>query len=387
MARPIKRISKKTEEKRVLHSAFSNPRLRGISRTQRLTELQNQWARRIQHAPFQAAAYSTVKHLARQQTPSEGASSNTRVKTGAVIFGAPVNRFGNAVASEMKRRGLKTTKVVLNPKNPAQAIPNALDASRRETVVFAANDSDNRFEKIADKVVESVEKRYGKSAGTRLVMMYGITPNAIRKVLNANRSRMYKFTKRTFEAVQHAATIRVTTQSGTDITFQLTPRHRWIQDNGVISKKYWGNLPAGEVFTAPKSASGTLVLDGVMNNVGTLTKTPLFVSIQNGRADYSSVRCKNESLRKRFLEQVQKDPNASRIGELGLGTNLAVTKITGNDLVDEKHVGVHIAFGDPEGADTHAKWESDVHNDAILRKPTIFVDGRCIMVNGKSLLH
>ena len=42
-----------------------------------------------------------------------------------------------------------------------------------------------------------------------------------------------------------------------------------------------------------------------------------------------------------------------------------VERVIGNILQDEKFPGVHIAFGDPYGAHTGAKWKSSTHIDVV----------------------
>ncbi|MBS3061979.1 MAG: aminopeptidase [Candidatus Diapherotrites archaeon] len=387
--RRIQRVQAETN--RVMDSAFGNPQHRGITRRQRLGELRNQAARYAKHAPVQFAARQIVKHLSRAQTTFEGHSKITPIQSASVFYGGQNIRFGKAIREHFRKRRITARSMQLDSKrSPTSTVENRrIDAlSRANAVVFAANGPASKLDGPVDRIVNSVERRYGKKSGTRLALMYGITPQAVREVLSLNSKRMHEFTRRTFQAVHGCKTIQVRSSSGTNMTFSITPRHRWVQDNAILSKNYWGNLPAGEVFTAPASANGNLVIDAVMNNVGDCHKTPITVQIRNGRAIPQTARCKNPRLLRKFLAQIHAEPNADRIGELGLGTNVAVTKLTGNDLVDEKHVGVHVAFGDPEGADTGATWTTaeGTHNDAILRKPSIFVDGRCIMRNGKSLL-
>src|SRR5438045_5889553 len=36
----------------------------------------------------------------------------------------------------------------------------------------------------------------------------------------------------------------------------------WVKTSGLISPRYWSNLPAGEVFTTPATVDGTFVCDG-----------------------------------------------------------------------------------------------------------------------------
>ncbi|MDO8625296.1 MAG: aminopeptidase, partial [Candidatus Diapherotrites archaeon] len=342
------------------------------------------------HAPVQAAAYGIVKHMARSQTTGEydakshPRGKNTPIQTASVLLGKKNIRFGKAIAEQFRQRGARTRVLNLSArKYPDRVLEKS---ARANAVFFTANDSDKHLERPAEIVVDSVEKRYKTKSGSRMALLYGMTPQAVREVLSQNTKRMRRFTQKTFDAVQGAKRIHVKTPAGTDLVFDLTPKHRWVQDNGVLSKNYWGNLPAGEVFTSPASVNGNLVIDGVMYGVGMLNKTPLTVKIVNGRVDPNSIRCQNPVFRERLLKIIKFDANASRIGELGLGTNVGVTKLTGNDLVDEKYVGVHVAVGDALSADTGATWTSEEHRDAVLRKPTIFVDGRCIMRNGKSLL-
>lgn len=336
----------------------------------------------IKRNPVGFAAYSTAKQM----------GVFPRGKNASVIFDRENAGFGRAVASELARRGIRTSTHRVNPK----AGFSGMGVRERRRVgrlaaknisVFATADRGGKLDRVVDKIVDSVERRGGKQRGTKLALAYGITPAITRKLLTADGRLMRRFTRMTFEAVRGCRSIRVQTRSGTDIRLGFSRGMRWVQDNGVFTKSYWGNLPAGEVFTSPQSANGRLVLNGVMNGVGMLSKNPIAVEIRNGNAVPGSVRCSDPALKARFLRAISADRNASRIGELGLGTNPAVRKLSGNDLVDEKYAGVHFGFGDPLGADTGAKWASKDHHDAVLRGATVTVDGRKIMDKGKSLLQ
>ena len=43
----------------------------------------------------------------------------------------------------------------------------------------------------------------------------------------------------------------------------------------------------------------------------------------------------------------------------------ASTRVIGNILQDEKFPGIHIAFGNPYGEHTGAKWRSSTHIDVV----------------------
>jgi len=77
-------------------------------------------------------------------------------------------------------------------------------------------------------------------------------------------------------------------------------------------------------------------------------------------------------------------PNGRNLAELGIGTNDRA-KITGNVLEDEKVMGtIHLAFGD--NSTFGGKVKVDVHLDGLVLKPTVEVDGKEIMKNGRLML-
>jgi leucyl aminopeptidase (aminopeptidase T) len=74
------------------------------------------------------------------------------------------------------------------------------------------------------------------------------------------------------------------------------------------------------------------------------------------------------------------------VGEFAIGTNAACTHIIGNILQDEKIPGVHIAFGDPYGEHTGAKWFSKTNIDCVGRHFDVWFDGKQIMRAGRFLV-
>ena len=80
------------------------------------------------------------------------------------------------------------------------------------------------------------------------------------------------------------------------------------------------------------------------------------------------------------------DPGARYLGELGIGTNYAITRHTRNMLFDEKIGGtVHLALGAAYPA-TGSRNESAIHWDMLcdLRSGgEIYADGQLIYKDGK----
>lgn len=83
---------------------------------------------------------------------------------------------------------------------------------------------------------------------------------------------------------------------------------------------------------------------------------------------------------KKYLQRAE---NSDRVGEFAIGTNIWLTKLIGIMLQDEKFPGVHIAFGNSYKDETGSGWEAKTHVDGVLLKPTIEVDGKRIMENGR----
>ena len=134
--------------------------------------------------------------------------------------------------------------------------------------------------------------------------------------------------------------------------------------------------------------NGTIVVDGVLGDYfdskyGLLGKNPVTYVVKDGFVDVDKIRCANPDLLNDLKNYLTQDKNANRVGEFAIGTNLGITHLIGNMLQDEKVVGFHFATGNPYPDKTGADWKSKAHLDGIIIKPTITVDGKTIMENGK----
>ncbi|MBU3941314.1 MAG: aminopeptidase, partial [Nanoarchaeota archaeon] len=174
----------------------------------------------------------------------------------------------------------------------------------------------------------------------------------------------------------------IKTKAGTDIK---TAVHDTISesDNLLKNKKgAFGNLPTGEIDSGivREKTNGTIVFDCSFPGLGLLEK-PIKIKVVSGIGTIVINNNKAKILYN-MLKDVGKD--AFKLAELGIGTN-PKAKITGNVLEDEKVLGtVHFAFGN----DLSYNGTNDVplHLDGIIKEPTIEVDGKTIMKNGKLLI-
>ena len=186
-----------------------------------------------------------------------------------------------------------------------------------------------------------------------------------------------------------ARLLTVRTDGGTDFTATFDPSLVWVKTSGIINPRYWSNLPAGEVFTTPASVDGTFVCDGTAGDYfnakyGELQANPLVLEIRGARLVLAE--CAHTGLQQDFWNYTHTDANSDRVGELAFGTNLGLRDMIGILLQDEKVPGVHIAFGDPYGSQTHADWKSRTHVDVLTRDCDVWIDDEQVIARGQYLL-
>ncbi len=223
----------------------------------------------------------------------------------------------------------------------------------------------------------------------RYAHMVGVTPQIMEQGMRADYRAVDRLSERLRDRMMHAKTLRVETDAGTSFAAHFTTAHDWIKTSGLISPRYWSNLPAGEVFTTPETVDGTFVCDGTAGDhfnakYGDLQATPLTLEIKGARL--ASVKCSRKDLQQEFWEYCHTDSNSDRIGELAFGTNLNLSEFIGVLLQDEKFPGVHIAFGDPYGSQTHANWRSETHVDVLTRGCNVWIDDNQVLAKGRYLM-
>ena len=235
------------------------------------------------------------------------------------------------------------------------------------------------------EIVAVVERR-----AMRYAHMIGVTPDIMRQGMRADYRRVDALSQRLCERMREAHTLHVESPSGTSFTAAFDPSLAWVKTSGLISTRYWSNLPAGEVFTTPASVDGTFVCDGTAGDYfgpkyGDLQATPLTLRLSGGRL--TDARCERDDLEREFWSYCHTDENSDRVGELAFGTNIALDTMIGVLLQDEKIPGVHIAFGDPYGSQTGANWKSRTHIDVLTRQCDVWIDDEQVIAGGRYLME
>jgi leucyl aminopeptidase (aminopeptidase T) len=259
----------------------------------------------------------------------------------------------------------------------------AADMELSQVSIFAAHAQANELG-ARIQMTDIVNRRRMRHAH-----MVNITRQIMLEGMRADFAAVDRISARVLDIVKPARTIRATTAAGSDFQAALDPGHRWVKTSGLISPEKWGNLPGGEVFTAPGEVNGTFVIDGVVGDwlcdrYGNLKDAPLTIQIDKNRL--VDARSDNAALRDDFWRYTHTDENSDRVGEFAIGTNIELTHVIGHILQDEKLPGVHIAFGNPYAAHTGATWYSSTHIDVVGTEFDIVVDDVPIMRRGKFLI-
>ena len=233
-------------------------------------------------------------------------------------------------------------------------------------------------------IVNAVERRR-----IRYAHMVGVTPRIMCEGMRADYRLVDRLSQELCGRMHSARSLSVRTAGGTVFSATFDPSLAWVKTSGLINPRYWSNLPAGEVFTTPASVDGTFVCDATAGDYfnakyGSLDGTPLVLEIREGRL--VSARCERSDLQKDFWDYCHTDGNSDRVGELAFGTNVGLRDMIGILLQDEKVPGVHLAFGDPYGSQTHADWKSRTHVDVLTRGCDVWIDDDQVIAGGQYLL-
>jgi len=234
-------------------------------------------------------------------------------------------------------------------------------------------------------IVQVVERRQ-----IRYAHMVGVTPEIMQQGMRTDYHMVDRLSEKLRERMLRAKTLTVKTEAGTKFAAHFDRSLDWVKTSGLISPRYWSNLPAGEVFTTPATVDGTFVCDATAGDYfngkyGDLQTTPLVLEISGGRL--KRAECERKDLEEEFWSYCHTDENSDRVGELAFGTNLGLTEMIGILLQDEKFPGVHIAFGDPYGSQTHADWKSKTHVDVLTRECDVWIDEDQVIEKGRYQLE
>ncbi len=216
-------------------------------------------------------------------------------------------------------------------------------------------------------------------AGARVASMPSITYEMAMRTLAADYSAIARESEELAAILSAGAEVTLTSPGGCDLTFSAVGRDGLADTGHFTTPGDMGNLPAGEAFIAPVegTATGTVVIDAASMIEDVLPDPPMRITVRDGLA--AAVDGSGAAQLEAVFAEV--GDGARNLAELGIGTN-PNARLSGNVLEAEKVAGTaHVALG----ASLHIGGTVDVpfHQDGVIARPTVHVDGRLIMQDGR----
>ncbi|MDY6776013.1 MAG: aminopeptidase [Halobacteria archaeon] len=235
-------------------------------------------------------------------------------------------------------------------------------------VTAAMRESDVVFVPTTRSLTHTEARKEACESGARVATLPSITREVMEGAMRADYYGIQERAEDLLGRLEGSETVRIESDLGTDLRLELGERD-WHPDTGICHDPGCvTNLPAGEVYIAPVSGDGRLVVDGSMSSVGVVDE-PIEMEFEDGRA----VSISDDNLR----ETVDEAGDCGRhLAELGIGLN-PEAELIGNVLQDEKALGtIHVAVGD----DTGFGGDNDcgLHLDGVVTQPRVEVDGKSL---------
>lgn len=251
-------------------------------------------------------------------------------------------------------------------KEPPEMVAKAMQSS---TVIFITTEHSITHTRARLRACER---------GARVASMPGITEAIFsRGGMQADYGIISERAKKLQRSLKKSSEVKITSSTGTALELYVKGRP-WIADTGIChTPGSFTNLPAGSIFVAPleHKAEGEIHFDGGIesNEYGDRIeiKNGIMENLPNIR-DLKSVFDKSGKC-------------IHYLSRLGIGLNYR-SRYCGVMIEDTKVEGnVHIGFG--ENASIGGKIRCRVFIEGIIRKPTVIIDDKLIIKNGRFVME
>ncbi len=267
-------------------------------------------------------------------------------------------------------RGLGTDPVLLT------IVPRETDGAEPPEVVATAMESADLIVLATRRsLTHTHARRQANRAGARVISIPAITPDMLKSGgLAADWTDVHEVVRRTARGLRNAHEVRLTSSSGTDLTFSVEGREWIAEDTGLCARKgAFTTLPAGELFIAPleTSAEGRLVADVYFDEP---LLEPATATLREGHATRilgaaKAVHAMNLGGRE-----------GRTLGRFGFGLN-AKARASGPHPEAEKALGcAALGFGD--NTTFGGVLASNVRVECIVSEVTVEVDGKPLIEKG-----
>ncbi len=222
-------------------------------------------------------------------------------------------------------------------------------------------------------------RKRASDGGARGATMPGVTEDMLARVMAVDFDLMAARSRAVAALLDAADTARITCPRGSDLRLDISGRRGIADDGDLTARGAFGNLPCGEGFIAPVSGEGRVVASS-LGPLG-LSDDPAVLTVRDGH-----IVAAESGLGPQWLKLLDvHGEQGHNLAELGVGTNDRA-QLTGRMLEDEKILGtVHVAFGASAGIGGTVA--VPIHLDVVVLDPTLEVDGRPVLEDGRFVLE
>ncbi|MDB4715225.1 hypothetical protein OAF23_03830 [Flavobacteriaceae bacterium] len=209
-------------------------------------------------------------------------------------------------------------------------------------------------------------------------------PSMIRTFMGFDIPKLHNLLNEVLSMSIKTKTIRITSENGTDVSYDTDSNYFFDMDSGDYSKPKFGTAP-GYVNIVPKigSMNGVIVFDLLMNSNVFETDERVEFMMEEGKI----VKVNGTSEAEKFKDYLADfhDENMYMISHNMLGFNPGVRTLRG-EIVEDERVwgGVDFGFGHTSLIDMPPLGQpAKSHFDGVVEKTTIYFDGVKIVQNGE----
>jgi 2,5-dihydroxypyridine 5,6-dioxygenase len=294
-----------------------------------------------------------------------------------IVADAPLQSIAEVLVAAVLERGAEPVVAVIRQRgtDAAEPPPSVAAAMKSSQVIFSA---------VSISITHTQAMKDALAAGARAVALTAFTEGMLASGgIDADFVRIREDTKAVGERLSRAKLARITSGSGTDLTFSVEMRRVNVMP-GIVGPGQLSPVPNAEVNVSPVegTANGTLVVDASIPYLGIgLLKEPIRFTVRDGMITdiQGGDPAQAETLRSAWQQQA--DPNVYNIAEMGIGMN-PMCRFLGLMLEDEGVLGsIHIGTGTNITLGGNVKARS--HYDLIMSAPTLILDGEVLIQDGQ----
>jgi len=288
-----------------------------------------------------------------------------------------------------KKLGLTPKLVIQKPKEAGQAADsNVIDAFERlnsgNIAIFNSSQHAGKLP-ISRGIRKFAKTNYLKFISAKnLGLLTNQQYHVYVKSIDLDYKKLADKAARLKETLDYGKEVHITTKKGTDLHMNIRGMTAVSNDGNYRELGMGGNMPAGEVYIAPrmsKNLNGRIVVDASVAVRATSRKIdkPVILEITDGKIVEISGSKEAKELENTLMlaeERSRSRKSVWRIGELGIGINPGAT-VVGATVIDEKALGTaHVGIGSNDwfGGFIH----SNIHLDQVFYNPRVNVDGRLV---------